>query len=63
MPEIYVTKPFKHSDDGINVNTYDVGLQAVSDRCAEVAINQLNTATLKPELETKPARKPRQTKG
>jgi hypothetical protein len=29
---------FRHSDDGINVNTYEQGAQSVSDECARVAI-------------------------
>lgn len=62
MPEITVKTPFKHSDDGIVVTTYEVGTHEVSERCAVVAVDQLQVASLKPALETKPARKPRQTK-
>jgi hypothetical protein len=43
---IKVEKPFKHSEDGNIVNEYDVGEHEVSDRCADVAINQLDAAAL-----------------
>ncbi|WP_297310783.1 hypothetical protein [Neptuniibacter sp.] len=46
MPFIKVNKQFKHSDDGNAVNTYEVGEHEVSDRCAEVAIDQLEVAEL-----------------
>jgi hypothetical protein len=49
MKIIKVKYPFKHSDDGNIVNEYGVGDYEVSDRCAEVAINQLETATLMDE--------------
>lgn len=63
MPEIVVNQTFKHSEDGNTITTYEKGVHVVSERCAHVAVNQLQVASLKPELETKPARKPRQTKG
>lgn len=44
MQVIKVEKAFKHSDDGNTVNHYEPGTQVVSDRCAEVAIDQLEVA-------------------
>jgi len=46
MKVINVEKPFKHSDDGNTVTAYEVGKRAVSDRCAEVAVDQLEVAKL-----------------
>lgn len=46
MKVIDVEKPFKHSDDGNAVTEYPAGEHAVSDRCAEVAVEQLKVAKL-----------------
>jgi hypothetical protein len=57
MPKINVQKPFDFAVDGLHVVTIEVGEQEVSDRCAEVAIEQLKVATLAGE--EKPKAKPR----
>ncbi len=44
MKSIKVKAAFKHSEDGNTVAEYQPGTHEVSDRCAEVAINQLKVA-------------------
>lgn len=61
MKVIDVEKPFKHSDDGNTVNSYGAGKQVVSDRCAEVAVKQLEVAKLTKEDPEKFAAKQAET--
>lgn len=46
MKVIIVEKAFKHSNDGNLVEEYSKGKQLVSDRCAEVAVEELKVAKL-----------------
>jgi hypothetical protein len=45
MPIITVKEPFKFAEGGNHVIEYGKGVHEVSDRCAEVAIEQLKVAT------------------
>lgn len=45
MPIITVKEAFKFAEGGNTVIEYDKGVHEVSDRCAEVAIDQLKVAT------------------
>ncbi len=44
MPIIKVTKEFKYSEDGLHVELIIVGEHDVSDKCADIAVNQLEVA-------------------
>lgn len=44
MPVITVETPFRHAEDGINVTEYKPGTHTVSERCAKVAVDQLQVA-------------------
>ncbi len=44
MPTIIVRKPFKFAVDGNHVVTVPAGEQDVSERCAQVAVEQLQVA-------------------
>lgn len=44
MPIIKVTKAFKYSEDGLHVALITVGEHDVSDKCADMAVNQLEVA-------------------
>ena len=57
MPMIIVTKPFPFAVDGNRVIRIDTGEQEVSERCAIVAVDHLEYATLADG--SKPERKPR----
>lgn len=46
MPKILVNKAFLFAEDGNNVVQIQTGEQEVSDRCAMVAVEQLEVATL-----------------
>lgn len=56
MPTILVTKPFPFAEGGNHVVQIEIGEQEVSERCALVAIDHLNIATLVEgsKLERKP---------
>ncbi|MCF5044291.1 hypothetical protein GIW79_27990 [Pseudomonas sp. PA-7-1E] len=60
MPTIIVTKPFLFAVDGNHVIQIEVGEQEVSERCAIVAVEHLEYATLagEPKAERKPRSKP-----
>ena len=46
MPTINVTKSFPFSPDGKTVIEYEKGQHDVTERCAQVAVEQLKVATL-----------------
>lgn len=60
MPTIIVSKPFPFAVDGNHVIQIEVGEQEVSERCAIVAVEHLEYATLAGEskVERKPRSKP-----
>lgn len=62
MPIINVKKPFKFSEDGLHVKLIKEGEQEVSDRCALVAVEQLEVAELVGEKELKQEKKDKPTK-
>lgn len=57
MPTIHVTRPFLFAENGNRVIQIETGVQQVSDRCALVAVEHLQAATLpssEPAADTKP---------
>lgn len=46
MPVINVIKEFKYSEDGNHVVIISIGKQDVSDKCADIAVNQLKVAEI-----------------
>lgn len=40
MPKVTFIRPFSHSDDGFTVRTYMPGERDVTDRCAEIAMQE-----------------------
>lgn len=46
MPTIKITRPFQWSPDGKQVIDYSKGVEDVPERCAVVAVEQMEVATL-----------------